>query len=94
MCGSGLVDAVAQLVEAGLIDHSGKFIADEAAAEAWPGLSKRLVKVGEERVFVLAWRGEDPANSVYPVAARRARAAVCEGVDRNRLEHPRETISE
>jgi uncharacterized 2Fe-2S/4Fe-4S cluster protein (DUF4445 family) len=65
MCGSGLVDAVAQLVEAGLIDHSGKFIADEAAAEAWPGLSKRLVKVGEERVFVLAWRGEDPANSVY-----------------------------
>ncbi len=65
MCGSGLVDAVAQLVSAGLIDNSGKFIADEAAAELWPGLSKRLVKVGEERVFVLAWRGDDPANSVY-----------------------------
>ena len=30
-----------------------------------PGLATRLVQVGEERVFVLAWRGDDPANSVY-----------------------------
>ena len=65
MCGSGLVDAVAQLVGVGLIDHSGRFVPDEAAAELWPALATRLVKVGEERVFVLAWRGDDPANAVY-----------------------------
>jgi uncharacterized 2Fe-2S/4Fe-4S cluster protein (DUF4445 family) len=65
MCGSGLVDAVAQLVAAGLLDHSGRFVPDEAAAEAHPELAKRLVKVGEERVFVLAWRGEEPENAVY-----------------------------
>jgi uncharacterized 2Fe-2S/4Fe-4S cluster protein (DUF4445 family) len=65
MCGSGLVDAVAQLVSAGLLDHSGRFIPDEAAVEMHPELSKRLVKVGEERVFVLAWRGDDPANAIY-----------------------------
>ncbi|HEX2378952.1 MAG TPA: ASKHA domain-containing protein [Gaiellales bacterium] len=65
MCGSGLVDAVAQLVSAGLLDHSGRFVPDEQAAEAHPVLAKRLVKVGEERVFVLAWRGDDPANAVY-----------------------------
>ena len=65
MCGSGLVDAVAQLVGAGLLDHSGRFVPDETAAEAHPGLAKRLVKVGEERVFVLAWRGEEPENAVY-----------------------------
>jgi hypothetical protein len=65
MCGSGLVDAVAQLVSAGLLDHSGRFVPDEAAAEAHPGLAPRLVKVGEERVFVLAWRGDDPANAIY-----------------------------
>ena len=65
MCGSGLVDAVAQLVVAGLIDHSGRYIPDEQAAEEHPGLAKRLVRIGEERVFVLAWRGDDPANSVY-----------------------------
>jgi uncharacterized 2Fe-2S/4Fe-4S cluster protein (DUF4445 family) len=65
MCGSGLVDAVAQLVSCGLLDHSGRFIPDEQAAQEHPELSKRLVAVGEERVFVLAWRGDDPANSVY-----------------------------
>jgi uncharacterized 2Fe-2S/4Fe-4S cluster protein (DUF4445 family) len=65
MCGSGLVDAVAELVGVGLIDHSGRFIPDERAHELHPGLAARLVKVGEERVFVLAWRGDDPANAVY-----------------------------
>jgi uncharacterized 2Fe-2S/4Fe-4S cluster protein (DUF4445 family) len=65
MCGSGLVDAVAQLVVAGLLDHSGRFVPDEQAAEAHPVLARRLVKVGEERVFVLAWRGDEPENAVY-----------------------------
>ncbi|HZO62988.1 MAG TPA: ASKHA domain-containing protein [Gaiellaceae bacterium] len=48
ICGSGLVDAVAELVAAGVIDHSGRF-ADEP-----PVLADRLGKVGEERVFHLA----------------------------------------
>jgi uncharacterized 2Fe-2S/4Fe-4S cluster protein (DUF4445 family) len=65
MCGSGLVDAVAELVHSGLLDHSGRFIPDEDAAERFPGLSDRLTKIGEERVFVLHWRGDDPAASVY-----------------------------
>jgi uncharacterized 2Fe-2S/4Fe-4S cluster protein (DUF4445 family) len=66
MCGSGLVDAVAELVHAGLLDHSGRFIPDQDAAERFaPGLSGRLTKIGEERVFVLHWRGDDPANSVF-----------------------------
>jgi uncharacterized 2Fe-2S/4Fe-4S cluster protein (DUF4445 family) len=67
MCGSGLVDAVAELVKVGLIDHSGKFIADEEAAERFPSLATRLVKIGKERVFVLQWRegDDDPANGVF-----------------------------
>ena len=65
MCGSGLVDAVAQLVTSGLLDHSGRFVTDDEARAMHPALAGRLVKVGEERVFVLAWRGDDPANAVY-----------------------------
>jgi uncharacterized 2Fe-2S/4Fe-4S cluster protein (DUF4445 family) len=65
MCGSGLVDCVAELVHCGLLDHSGRFLADEVAAAEHPGLAPRLTKIGEERVFVLHWRGEDPANSVF-----------------------------
>jgi uncharacterized 2Fe-2S/4Fe-4S cluster protein (DUF4445 family) len=45
LCGSGLVDAVAELVAAGILDHSGRFVA---------GSSERLGKVGEETVFHLA----------------------------------------
>jgi uncharacterized 2Fe-2S/4Fe-4S cluster protein (DUF4445 family) len=66
MCGSGLVDAVAELVHAGLLDHSGRFLPDEDAAERFAaGVAGRLTKIGEERVFVLHWRGDDPANSVF-----------------------------
>jgi uncharacterized 2Fe-2S/4Fe-4S cluster protein (DUF4445 family) len=66
MCGSGLVDCVAELVHTGLLDHSGRFIPDEqAAAEHGADLAARLTKVGEERVFVLHWRGDDPANAVF-----------------------------
>ena len=65
VCGSGLVDCVAELVKAGLLDHSGRFVTAEAAAEIAPGLAGRLTMVGQERVFVLHARGADPAESVY-----------------------------
>ena len=65
LCGSGLVDCVAELVRSGLLDHSGRFIPDEEAAERLPALAPRLTKIGEERVFVMHWRGEDPAESIF-----------------------------
>jgi uncharacterized 2Fe-2S/4Fe-4S cluster protein (DUF4445 family) len=54
ICGSGLVDCVAELVGAGLLDHSGRFVPEETAADIAPSLAERLTKVGEERVFMLA----------------------------------------
>jgi uncharacterized 2Fe-2S/4Fe-4S cluster protein (DUF4445 family) len=54
ICGSGLVDAVAELVHSGLLDPSGRFIPDEQAAVEYPGLAGRLTNIGEERVFMLA----------------------------------------
>jgi uncharacterized 2Fe-2S/4Fe-4S cluster protein (DUF4445 family) len=67
MCGSGLVDAVAELVHTGLLDHSGRFIPDAEAFERFPMLADRLTKIGEERVFVLHWRGRagDAESSVF-----------------------------
>jgi uncharacterized 2Fe-2S/4Fe-4S cluster protein (DUF4445 family) len=65
LCGSGLVDCVAELVRTGLLDHSGRFVPDEAAAALSPALAQRLTKIGEERVFVLHWRGEDPAEAIF-----------------------------
>jgi len=67
LCGSGLVDAVTALVSVGLLDGSGRFIPDSAAATVAPLLASRLTIVGQERVFVLHWSGpdHDPATSVY-----------------------------
>jgi len=54
LCGSGLVDAVAALLQVGLLDASGRLLTPEAAARLRPGLADRLQTVGDERVFVLA----------------------------------------
>ncbi len=53
LCGSGLVDAVAELVKVGLLDASGRFVTDEVAATLAPTLAPRLTSIGQERVFVL-----------------------------------------
>jgi uncharacterized 2Fe-2S/4Fe-4S cluster protein (DUF4445 family) len=45
LCGSGLVDAVAELVGAGMLDKSGRFILEA---------SDRFGKIGEENVFYLS----------------------------------------
>jgi uncharacterized 2Fe-2S/4Fe-4S cluster protein (DUF4445 family) len=58
ICGSGLVDACASLVQVGLLDHSGKFVSDEAALTISPKLASRLVTREGERVFVLTWSKE------------------------------------
>ncbi|CAB5058846.1 unannotated protein [freshwater metagenome] len=58
ICGSGLVDACASLVEVGLLDHSGKFVSNEAALTISPKLASRLVTREGERVFVLSWSKE------------------------------------
>jgi uncharacterized 2Fe-2S/4Fe-4S cluster protein (DUF4445 family) len=57
LCGSGLVDAVAELVKVGLLDASGRYVADDVAKEVAPAFADRLTSLssdrGQERVFVL-----------------------------------------
>jgi len=67
ICGSGLVDACACLVQVGLLDHSGRFATDEVAATVAPKLAPRLLQREGERVFVLTWNGQvgDLNDCVY-----------------------------
>nr|WP_300049507.1 ASKHA domain-containing protein [uncultured Nocardioides sp.] len=53
LCGSGLVDAVAELVKVKLLDASGRLVPDEDAKEIAPALADRMSRIGEERVFIL-----------------------------------------
>ena len=67
LCGSGLVDAVAELVRVGLLDSSGRLVPDEAAHDIAPALADRMSRIGEERVFLLhrPTPDTDPAECVY-----------------------------
>jgi uncharacterized 2Fe-2S/4Fe-4S cluster protein (DUF4445 family) len=66
ICGSGLVDAAAELVAAGLVDASGRFIDGDLASERFPELATRLVSLDtDERVFVLHGNVDEPAAAVY-----------------------------
>lgn len=67
LCGSGLVDAVAELVRIGLLERSGRFVPEEDATGIAPALADRLTRVGDERVFLLhrPRPDTDPAECVY-----------------------------
>lgn len=75
ICGSGLVDAVSELVRAGLLDRTGRFVPDDVAARIAPRLSRRLVtRPDEERVFVLHWGGfEDDLEAAVYLSQRDVR---------------------
>ncbi|WGY04179.1 ASKHA domain-containing protein [Nocardioides sp. QY071] len=86
LCGSGLVDAVAELVRVGLLDVSGRFVPDEQAPEVAPALADRLTRIGEERVFVLHRPHADAVPEECVVLSQRdvrelqfAKAAISTG---------------
>jgi uncharacterized 2Fe-2S/4Fe-4S cluster protein (DUF4445 family) len=82
LCGSGLVDAVAELVAIGLLDASGRLLAVDAAQEKFPTLAGRLREVKGERIFVLHWDGDEPAVYLSQRDVRElqfAKAAIATG---------------
>ncbi len=68
ICGSGLVDAVAELVRVGLLDSSGRFVSQAEAERIAPQLASRLTaRADGTRIFVLRWAGGegDVDGAVY-----------------------------
>jgi uncharacterized 2Fe-2S/4Fe-4S cluster protein (DUF4445 family) len=54
LCGSGLVDAVSELVKVGFLDSSGRFVDDVSALKIQPDLASRLITLENgERIFIL-----------------------------------------
>ena len=85
LCGSGLVDAIAELHRSGLMDDSGRFLPQEAIAAARPDLAGRFVERDGERLFILApaaesGNGEDVFLSQRDVRELQfAKAAISTG---------------
>jgi uncharacterized 2Fe-2S/4Fe-4S cluster protein (DUF4445 family) len=79
LCGSGLVDAVAELVAIGLLDSSGRLLAEDVARDKFPTLADRLREVNGERVFMLH---QEPAIYLSQRDVRElqfAKAAIATG---------------
>jgi uncharacterized 2Fe-2S/4Fe-4S cluster protein (DUF4445 family) len=61
MCGSGLVDAVAELAKIGVLDQSGRFVTQEVMEKEFPKLSARLINLEtNEKAFILHGEKNDP----------------------------------
>ena len=72
VCGSGLVDAVAELVRVGVIDPSGRFADRDKVMDTHPKLAERMTLIGEEKVFVLA-KPLDPDGEPVVLSQRDVR---------------------
>ena len=86
LCGSGLVDAVSELVRVGLLDSSGRFVPEDQAPTVAPELADRLTMIGQERVFVLHRPSPDADPTDCVVLSQRdvrelqfAKAAISTG---------------
>ena len=85
ICGSGLVDAIAELARIGLLDSTGRYLSDERIAKLRPDLADRFVERGGERLFVLA-TAEESGDGTDVVLSQRdvrelqfAKAAISTG---------------
>ncbi len=58
LCGSGLVDAVAQMLDAGIVDEGGRLLSADDVGHLPSSLRDRLVTTPHGTSFVLAWKHE------------------------------------
>ena len=85
ICGSGLIDAIAQMIKSKLINRTGRLIsAEDAEKKNLPaGLRERLVQIDRERRFILVSKasGEDiviTQNDIREV--QLAKGAIAAGI--------------
>ncbi|MDE0142716.1 MAG: ASKHA domain-containing protein [Caldilineaceae bacterium] len=89
LCGSGLLDAVAQLRLSGLMLPSGRFVkANEAYEMVAPELARRIITDEEgRRSFVLAWPEESGGDKAIVLTQRDvrelqfAKGSIAGGID-------------
>jgi uncharacterized 2Fe-2S/4Fe-4S cluster protein (DUF4445 family) len=85
ICGSGIIDALAGMLETGVLDYTG-LIQVEGRERLPPRLKERVLMRGEERQFVLVRRGEAGASAEIVLTqedirqVQLAKGAIASGV--------------
>jgi uncharacterized 2Fe-2S/4Fe-4S cluster protein (DUF4445 family) len=84
ICGSGLVDAVAVLLDFGVIDQTGRFVErDQLEGKVPDAVLSRLLEQAGKPEFVLAWDKDKPAVTLTQKDIREtqlAKAAIRVGI--------------
>jgi len=82
LCGSGLIDAVAQMLEVGILEPSGRMVTADEVGVGVPAnptshlngdLRQRLITVANERQFVLAFAEESATGKPITLSQRDVR---------------------
>ena len=83
ICGSGLVDAVAELIRIGLVDSTGRLARiEQVRGRLPPAIIERLVEVGGVRAFLLSTREEGIVLTQPDIRALQfAKGAIAAGVE-------------
>jgi uncharacterized 2Fe-2S/4Fe-4S cluster protein (DUF4445 family) len=87
LCGSGLIDAVAELVRLGIITESGQLLAADAAPASAPDAVRRRLRETEEGIVFELASAEDAANGTAVVLTQHdvrelqlAKGAIAAGI--------------
>lgn len=87
LCGTGLIDTVAVLLEAGLIDQTGRLLSADEVPEASEDLRARLVENSAGPVFIVADPETDAATREVALSQRDirelqlAKGAISAGIE-------------
>ncbi len=73
LCGSGLVDAVAEMLSAGIVESTGRLIDPEEATHLPMAVRERLVRVGDGVEFILATEQESARREPVTITQRDVR---------------------
>lgn len=69
VCGSGLVDAVAQMLDAGIVDETGRLLSPDEAGNLPVAVRRRLVETERGVEFELAAKGESGTGAALALTS-------------------------
>lgn len=87
VCGSGIIDAVSVLLDAGVIDETGRFADAEEDNDLPPEVSSRLTDIDGVRAFILAPGHESSTGEAICITQKdireiqNAKAAIAAGIE-------------
>jgi len=73
ICGSGVIDAVAGMLDAGVLDESGRMLTPSEAGNLPNDIANRLIDGRDGPEFVIAWAGESARRENITLSQRDVR---------------------